>query len=264
MKPDANELKQFNLSGKIVFLSGGEGRTYKVGKAVLKHINKDSQVYTQWIAELFAHIKENGFRVSKPIPTIENKWITQDGWTAWTFLEGNHDFKGFIKESITAVNSFHEAIKDIPRPVIIGNDDSGYTRADRAAWGDKPTTINEQVKEMVDALYEIRKPIAGLRDQLIHGDLNPDNILIAPGMPPAIIDIAPYWRPPEFALAVYAYWIACYRNDPEMLTYFSEVKEFKQMLIRAGIRMLLIMSEFNTVHEVEKYMRVTEIIQEFV
>lgn len=39
--------------------------------------------------------------------------------------------------------------------------------------------------------------VPGLRDQVIHGDLNYHNILIAPpgsGLPPAFIDMGPYWR----------------------------------------------------------------------
>ncbi len=79
-------------------------------------------------------------------------------------------------------------------------------------------------------------------------------------MPPGIIDIAPYWRPPEFALAVYAYWIAAWRDEEELLEHFQDIKEFDQMLVRAGIRMLLIMSEFNKIHELEKYKKATEII----
>jgi hypothetical protein len=63
MKPDVKVLGQFTLSGEIVFLPGGEGRTYRVGNVVLKHINKDSEEYTNWIAFLFANIQEDGFRV---------------------------------------------------------------------------------------------------------------------------------------------------------------------------------------------------------
>ncbi len=45
MKPDENVLRQFNLEGEIEFLPGGEGRTYRVGNIVLKHINNDSEEY---------------------------------------------------------------------------------------------------------------------------------------------------------------------------------------------------------------------------
>ena len=31
--------------------------------------------------------------------------------------------------------------------------------------------------------------------QLVHGDLS-GNVLLAHGLPPAVIDFSPYWRPP--------------------------------------------------------------------
>jgi hypothetical protein len=94
--------------------------------------------------------------------------------------------------------------------------------------------------------------------------LNPGNILLAPSRPPAIIDIAPYWRPADFALAVYAYWIAPWRNKPALLKKFPDSQEFKQLLIRAAIRMLLIMSEFNNIRDEERFRKATEIVGRFV
>jgi hypothetical protein len=37
--------------------------------------------------------------------------------------------------------------------------------------------------------------------QIVHCDLT-GNVLFAPGAPPAVIDISPYWRPPEYAEGV--------------------------------------------------------------
>lgn len=239
MKPDENVLRQFNLEGEIEFLPGGEGRTYRVGNIVLKHINNDSEEYINWIADSFSKIEENGFRVAKSIKNIEGTWITKDGWSAWEFLEGNHNYKDYIEISIQAIVAFHRAIKDFSKPESLGREDSPYIKADKYAWGDKPESIHEDVKDLVEALYAIRKPVEGLKDQIIHGDLNPDNILVSESLPPGIIDIAPYWRPPEFALAVYAYWIAAWRDEEELLEHFQDIKEFDQMLVRAGIRMLL-------------------------
>jgi hypothetical protein len=35
----------------------------------------------------------------------------------------------------------------------------------------------------------------------VHGDLT-GNVLFEPGLPPLVIDLSPYWRPPAFASAV--------------------------------------------------------------
>jgi hypothetical protein len=261
-KPDKNVLKQFNLEGKVEILRGGENRTYKVNDVVLKHLNEDSIEYTNWIADLFSKIKEEGFRVSRSVKNINGSWITKDGWSAWEFVKGNHDYKNKIKDSMQAIKAFHIAIKNFPKPDFLKHSSTPYSNADSYAWKEKPGHIHPELKDLVDSLYEKRKPVAGLHDQIIHGDLNPDNILLSSILTPAIIDIAPYWRPPEFAMSVYAYWISCYRDEKELLIYFEGVKEFNQMLVRAGIRMLLVMSEFNKLHELGRYKRATEIILE--
>lgn len=262
MKPDQLVLKQFNLQGKAELLTGGEDRTYKVEDVILKHINKDSKEGTNWVADLFFNMEEDGFRVAKPIKNIEGTWITRDGWTAWEFLEGNHEYKEHIKQSIEAITLFHKAMENTAKPDFLGEEDSPYIRADKYTWGQKPENIHSDLKGLVESLYEVRKPVEGLENQIIHGDLNPKNILVSETLPPAIIDIAAYFRPPEFALSIYAYWIACYSGEESLLKYFEGIKEFDQMLVRAGIRMLLIMSEFNQIHEIEKYKRATEIILE--
>lgn len=265
MKPTSDVLNQFGIAGDPILLPGGEGRTYRAGDAIIKHIHNDDPLYSEWIANLFDGITEDGFRVSKAIRTKTGAWITTDGWTAWTRLDGNHEYRNHIPESIAAIQAFHEAVRTAPKPQFLERtDDSPYSKADRYAWGAKPEYIHPDVRSDVELLYSLRRPVEGLHDQVIHGDLNPDNILLAPGLPPAIIDIAPYWRPPEFALAIYAYWIGPWRDDPKILKYFEDIPHFSQMLIRAAIRMLLIMSEFNRVHEIEKYRRATEIINDYI
>jgi len=260
MKPDESVLNQFGLKGKAVFLPGGEERTFRVGDVILKHLYNDTLEYALLIADYYSQIKEDGFRIPRLIKTLDGKWVTEDRWSAWTFLEGNHDYKPHIKETIIAIGKFHEAIKDMPKPLFLETVNSPYLRADKMAWGDKPNSIHPDVRKMVEDLYAIRTPVIGLDDQLIHGDLNPSNILVHKTLPPAIIDIAPYWRPAEFALAIYAYWIGPWRDDEELLQHFTNIKEFDQMLVRAGIRMLLIMSEFNKINDLGKYKRATEII----
>lgn len=259
-KPGKSTLSMFNAISEPIYLPGGEGRSYKSGNFVLKHINEDSVEYAEWVANLFNTIQEDGFRVSRPIKSKTGKWITDEEWTAWTFLEGSHDFEGKIDESIKAIKSFHYALKTYPKPKFIETDSSAYNRADRFAWGDKPGYIHPDIKEEAERLYSIRRPIE-TPEQLIHGDLNPDNILLTPGQQPGIIDIAPYWRSADFGLAIYAYWICAYRDRSELLAHFTDIPNFKQHLIRAGIRMLLIMSEFNKVEEIEKYKKATEIIE---
>ena len=145
---------------------------------------------------------------------------------------------------MTAIERYHAALRAHPRPAFFDTLEGPFRRADQYAFGERPARVHPDLEAQVDALYAIRQPLAGIEDQLIHGDLNPGNLLVADGQPPGIIDIAPYWRPAGFALAVFAYWIGPWRNRPDLLAHFAHVDQFEQLLIRAGIRMLLIMSEF--------------------
>jgi hypothetical protein len=63
-------------------------------------------------------------------------------------------------------------------------------------------------------------------------------------MPPAFIDLAPIWRPAAFALAIFANWIGPRQGDVSVLRHFDHIPDFDQLLLRAAIRMLLIMSSF--------------------
>jgi hypothetical protein len=100
--------------------------------------------------------------------------------------------------------------------------------------------------------------------QLIHGDLNRENILIAPGLPPGFIDVTPFWAPVDFALAMFANWIGPRCGDPSVLCHFEGVPYFNQLLLRAVIRMLLVVSELRGVEEWESERRAAEIVLDYV
>jgi hypothetical protein len=72
------------------------------------------------------------------------------------------------------------------------------------------------------------------------------NVLIAPGVPPTIIDFTPSWRPATYALAVFAYWLGPYRGNSGILEQFVGFPAFDQLLLRVALGKLL------TVHELRK------------
>jgi uncharacterized protein (TIGR02569 family) len=261
--PDTATLAAFGLEGaEPIPLPYGEDRCYRVGNVVLKYLAGDSTEVAVWNADLHAGIREDGFRIAQPLPTRGGGWLTENGWSASTFLVGHHDYRQHVDACVSAIERYHAALAAHARPAFFDTLNHAFRRADRYAFGDRPAAVHPDLEEQVDALYAIREPLVGLPDQLIHGDLNPGNLLIADGEPPGIIDIAPYWRPVGFALAVFAYWIGAWRPQPELLTQFAHVEQFDQLLIRAGIRMLLIMSEFGRLTDMGRYTRATRLILE--
>lgn len=263
MEPDTRTLAAFGLAGDMpVALPYGEERSYRVGGAVLKDVRGDRPEVVTWAAALHAQMREDGFRIARPLPARGGGWISDDGWSASTWLEGGHDYRGQVETCIGAVERYHAALRAVPRPSFLATLDNPFSRADRDAFGDRPGSVHPELERQVDQLYALRQPLVGLPDQLIHGDLNPSNLLVADGLPPGIIDIAPYWRPAGFALAVFAYWIGPWRDRPDLLGQFAHVEQFDQLLIRAGIRMLLIMSESGQLTDLCRYARATRHIVE--
>ena len=69
----------------------------------------------------------------------------------------------------------------------------------------------------------------------MHGDLT-GNVLFADGLPPAVIDFAPYWRPPAFATAVVVGDALLWEGaDETLLAAVEHVDAFPQFLLRALI-----------------------------
>ena len=241
-------LEQFGVAGEPRPLPGGSRPVFRVGDLVLKRFGPGSLEHDRsldlapWLMEVLAHLPQVGFRIPRPVQTRDGRWLTDDGWTAWSYLEGRHATADDVPACTDAILALHRALRAVPKHPLLDHNQSKFGRADEACWGDTPDQVHPAVKPLVDALYGVRKPIDGLEAQLIHADLNRENILVAPGRPPAFLDLAPFWRPPEFALALFANWIGPRRGDPSVLRLFTDVRHFDQLLIRAGIRMLLIMT----------------------
>jgi hypothetical protein len=56
----------------------------------------------------------------------------------------------------------------------------------------------------------------------LHADLT-NNVLFAPGLPPAVIDISPYWRPPAYAEGVVVADALCWHDAPASLLQTTDV-----------------------------------------
>jgi hypothetical protein len=241
-------LRQFQLNADIDQLPGGSQPTFRVGHAVLKRVketsleNNHSPQLIQWIADFTLRLDMTGFRLPHPIATRDGRWITDDGWTAWKFLEGRHATAHDIPVCIEGIVALHCALQSIPKHRLMDNNQTPWGKAHWWCWHERPAVVQPQLHALVDRLYALRHPIATSPAQLIHGDLNPENILVTPDLSPGFIDLAPFWAPAEFALAIFANWIGPRRGDVMVLRHFEGIKNFKQLLIRAAIRMLLVMA----------------------
>jgi uncharacterized protein (TIGR02569 family) len=185
-RPPASVLEAFGLEDEPVLLPGGQGTAWRVGPLVLKPLDRTAEQIA-WEAELLSSITQDGFRVARPQPAIV------DGWTASEYVDGRHE-RGRWLDIIAVGERFHAALAHVPRPdAIIDTRVSPWEVGDNVAWG-------ERSYEGIDDLMAALEPVAA-PSQLVHCDLT-GNVLFHDELPPAILDLAPYWRPTGYASAV--------------------------------------------------------------
>jgi hypothetical protein len=253
----ADAMREFGLVGTPVPLTGGSQTAYRVGDVVLKHVgetsleNNGSPILAQWIAEFTGRLAPGAYRLPQPIKTTAGRWITKTGWTASSFMAGRPATPADVPQSIDALNALHRSLAVLGKHPYLDKNETAWGIAHRASLDDGPGTkpasrlrIPPQLREHSRALEALRRPIRLSKPQVIHGDLNPQNILIADGIahgqPPAFLDFSPFWAPSEFALAMFANWIGPREGDASVLADFSGMPHFPQLLLRASLRRLYV------------------------
>lgn len=233
MIPSARVLDAFGVHGKPMRMSSGQGVTFRVGESVLKPVH--NEVEAIWVIEILSGLEERGFRVPQYLTAADGD-VLVDGWMAYEFLPGTM-LEGHWAAKRDALERFHGALKGIPPPPFFANRDDPWALADFMAWGELPITCHERLKPAVEQLVSCLKPIR-VTNQIIQGD--PSNILFEEGLPPAIIDFCPYWRPSAFALAVLVVDDLVWKGaEPSILKEFEDIRDFDQLLVRAELRRVL-------------------------
>ncbi|MEE4543927.1 aminoglycoside phosphotransferase [Streptomyces sp. V4-01] len=252
--PPAAVLDAFGVRGVPVPLTGGQGRSVRVGAFVLKPAEgpEDESEWGTALMERLASGRDGasgpgpassgGFRVPRPLRAADGRGVV-DGWTAAEFLDGQPGPHGHWDGVLRAGRAFHAALRDLPRPGFLARRTHPWAVADRAAWGEQDVGVVEELSGAYAALCALRRPVRQDGAQLVHGDLT-GNVLFAAGAEPAVIDFSPYWRPPAFAEAVVVadglLWFGLRPGEPAGA---GAVPDWQQMLVRALIFRLVAHSE---------------------
>lgn len=255
--PSQSVLKAFNIQTPLQPLSGGRGLCFLAGDTVLRPVDYD--IETQWLNELLLNLTQlphanQEYRIAKPlistIPTssgAENRFIV-DNWSASSFLAGKDGPRGKFQELFIASRAFHRDLKDLisEPPAFVFWKPDRWAEADRVTWGEKSLDdvlgvnhdVLKAIKPYLERLEEIKKPIPRdtLKYQMVHADLS-GNVLFDNtnrGLAPAIIDMAPYWRPVEFSEAVVvADGLTGYEQGTELIELYGTDELRLQVLVRA-------------------------------
>ena len=222
------------------FLNGGTGRSWRAGSIVLKPDDR-SIADLQWQAAVLGRIRCDGFRISPPIPAVDGRLIV-DGWCATTYLVGQHEPARWT-DTILAGDAFHAAMAGERRPTFLDRRTDPWAIGDRVAWGELPASDFADARH-IPRLADARRPVDAPA-QVIHGDLT-GNVLFADGLPPAIIDLSPYWRPAPFAAAIVVADALVWEGaDETLLSHVRHIDRFEQYLVRALIYRMVTDSIFD-------------------
>jgi uncharacterized protein (TIGR02569 family) len=228
--PPPAALEAFGITETPRRLEGGQGGTFRAGDVVLKPAEGP---LSRWRSDVLSGLPGSPrFRVARPLRTRDGGWIAA-GWEAMWAVAGvpaPHRPDPVIHAGM----AFHQAIAALPRPPALEDRNDPWSYGDRLAWDEPVPTGATAPSALLAPLMAARRPVSS-PSQLVHGDLL-GNVLFAPGLPPAIIDWSPYWRPPAWAYAVAVVDALCWHGGrQELLVRYADQPEWGQMLLRALI-----------------------------
>ena len=235
-EPSPDVLAAFAAAGPPSPLSGGEGRAWRAADLVLMPC--DDPVEWTWLAE--------------HLPRIV------DGWCAQPLLAGEHAERW--PDVLAVARRFHAAVRHLPRPAFIDRRTHPWSVGDRVAWDEASSPV---AHPLLDRLLTLRRPV-DLAPQVIHGDLT-ENVLFADGLPPAVIDVTPYWRPAGLSSAIVVGDAIRWRDaDPAPLfEVLADIEAFPQLLLRAVIFRLVTSLAFDQ-RDVASFEHVVEMAEDLV
>jgi uncharacterized protein (TIGR02569 family) len=231
IEPPSDDVRRaFGVAGAPHRFESGEGRAFGVDRLVLKPAANEREA--EWVADVFEQVAGKGFRVPQPVRAADGSWV-HDGWTAWQRIDGRPTERRW-RDVVHAGASFHAAVRDFESPSFLDYRTNQWAVGDRMAFGESELTVAEPLNGLVERLREHIGP-SELPNQIIHGDLT-GNVLFAPGLPPAVIDFSPYYRPAGYATAIVAVDAIAWSRAPlSVIDLIEPANARNELLARALI-----------------------------
>ncbi|WP_250006404.1 hypothetical protein [Actinoplanes sp. M2I2] len=202
--PPAGVLRAFGVEGPARALAGGRGTSWLAGGLVLKPEAGP-------VVEELDGLRSGGFRLAAPARTRDGSFACE-GWSATRWVAGaeaDYAQESTWRDILAAGRAFHRAVAHVRRPGFLAARQDWWARGDRAAWGERSVRFRPEFAGVASWLAGALAPLG--EPQLVHADLT-QNVLFAPGLPPAIIDISPYWRPAAYAEGVVVADALCWHD----------------------------------------------------
>lgn len=214
-------------------LPGGAGYNWTDGRLVLKPVGNVPE--HDWVCDVYAGWTSSAVRVPEPAApshTHSDSWSVE-GWGAHVFVPGRDlDLDRELSLVKEASDAFHEGLRDLPEPEFMATRNDPWAYGDRLAWEAVEPPPDAETMELVEPLLAALRPVTAAA-QPIHGDILP-NVLAADGLPLAIIDWPPYFRPAGMANAIAVTDAMTFRGAPaHLVDAWESGEEWPQLLVRA-------------------------------
>jgi uncharacterized protein (TIGR02569 family) len=195
--PQAHVRREFGADSLPERLLGGQGTSWRAGGLVFKPVADEEEA--RWLGRVLASVAQDGFRLAEPVATSDGRWVVE-GWGAARWVAGEANPAAHWQGLLAASRAFHQALRRVPRPPFLDRRTHWWARADRSTWDETAPPSVPALRRLRADLTRFTRPVLDY-SQLIHGDLS-GNVLFDPSLPPAVIDVSPYWRPQHFADAI--------------------------------------------------------------
>jgi uncharacterized protein (TIGR02569 family) len=229
IRPGAAVLTAFGADRDLEAVPGVEGSTWRAGDIAFKRAPGVEE--WRWLGEHLPSIREDGFRLARPIPAADRRWVVE-GWGALAWLSGSPPTEARWGEVLSLSDRLDLAMRHLPKPSYVDRRTHPWSIGDRVAWGEAGSPVHH---DLLDRLLALRRPV-DLAPQLIHGDLT-GNVLFADDEPPAVIDPTMYWRPAGYASAIVVgdavRWEGA--NPDALLEAVAHLDAFPHLYVRACI-----------------------------
>jgi uncharacterized protein (TIGR02569 family) len=225
--PPSREVRAAFDVGELRPLPGGQGATFTTGDVVLKPVLDEREA--EWLAAVLEALPPSAdLRVIRPVAAVDGRWVV-DGWAAYEHLEGA-ERGGDWRAALDVSHRFHALVASVPWSPVLDRDHA-WAVGDAFAWGERRLPVPARFRSVFEQLRSRREPIDET-PQLVHGDLC-GNILFHDDLPPAVIDVSPFWRPVRYADAIVVVdaigWSGA--EDAALVPFSDPVG--RQLLIRA-------------------------------
>jgi hypothetical protein len=235
--PPPNVLAAFGVRDdtSLTPLAGAlEQSAWRAGDVVLKPVQASNPGEGEWVATVLDVIVEDGFRVIKPVRTVDGRWL-EAGWTAWRWIDGEHE-RAKWRDVTVAADALHAAIPDAiaraavdVRPAWLDTRRHRWALAEATVWHGAPlppiVNAGEVERDLYNRAIALGPPLTAderAASQVVHGDIASNVLQLADGSGHAFIDMSPGWRPASSIgaqIAVEA--VTWFHAPPETLDGFA-------------------------------------------